>query len=216
MTAPRRDTGFSLLELLVSMVIIGVLSTMGVVMFGKLIGYSTERQVRAELDRKAQNILDQIGQDIASIVSPDLTGQPLVGVPGSAMGNEKSDLLILPVAMPTPPKGRTIGRNVNIRVLGEDEQQGMADGSRPDDGLLLREIYAFDKEMPIGQIKIADGVRKFCVEYAPKGGGEWQSTWEDPQNRLPGAIRISVAVGDPKRPLRDPVSRKAVFPVNVE
>ena len=76
----RRNRGFTLVELILVIAILGVLSTIGVVMFGRINNLWTQTRNKTELDARAEYALEQVRQDIAAFVSPALTGAPLQGV----------------------------------------------------------------------------------------------------------------------------------------
>ena len=75
----RTTQGFTLVELILVIAILGILTTMGVVMFGRINNAWTLTRNRTELDAKAEYALDQIRQDLTDLVSPALTGAPLQG-----------------------------------------------------------------------------------------------------------------------------------------
>ena len=75
----RTRRGFSLLELVVVVGIIGVVTTIGLTTFIRMMDYWNAEQSRASLERKAEYALDQMRQDFAAALSSGLCGSPLVG-----------------------------------------------------------------------------------------------------------------------------------------
>jgi len=191
----RRTSGFTLLELLVVIGIMGVVTAVGGTTFVRMMGAWSDVRSQMELNRAAEQILETMRQDFAAVVSPSLAGMPLIATDQE----EASNQIILPVAAPTTQGGRTAGATVQYHI-NEDHNE------------LMRTAHP---RFGIGTpARVAQGVLEMRIECLPKGSGSWQQSWERPE--LPGAVRVSLTVADADNPLRDKVSRKAVFPIYVE
>ncbi|HOD51024.1 MAG TPA: type II secretion system protein [Candidatus Hydrogenedentes bacterium] len=202
----RRNRGFTLVELILVIAILGVLSTIGVVMFGRINNLWTQTRNKTELDARAEYALEQVRQDIAAFVSPALTGAPLQGVdsvasdpafPGVKLA---SDSLLIPIRGTTPAGGEVLAA-VKYAVVAES-------GTR----ILTRAPMGLYGEA--GEAKsteVTEGVAQFNVQYAGPEG-QWQDAWDGAQP--PSAVRVSLVVAEPGRPERQ-VAREAIFAVHV-
>ncbi|MBN2309089.1 MAG: prepilin-type N-terminal cleavage/methylation domain-containing protein [Candidatus Hydrogenedentes bacterium] len=196
MRKSRRSAGFTLLELIVVIGLMGVVSALGGISFFYMMdGWSTLR-TRTELDRRAENVLDTMGRDFRTAIASPLAQMGLVGT----TQEDGNDLVTIPFAAPTIPDNRVIGAIVQYHVF---------------EGELIRTPYDIDsEEIPETRHAIVKGVVSLRFEYAPRGGGPWQTEWLE--EGFPAAVRVSLTLTDPDRPTRGVVSRKAVFPLYVE
>ena len=83
MRQKRRQAGFSLLEVIVVITIIGVVTGIGSVMFFTMMDVWNGLKTQVDLDRNAEQALDSMAQDFAAAVSPKLAGQALTGTDGT-------------------------------------------------------------------------------------------------------------------------------------
>ncbi|MCP4641839.1 MAG: prepilin-type N-terminal cleavage/methylation domain-containing protein, partial [bacterium] len=96
--------GFTLMELLVVLAIMGVASTMGMVTFSRMNSIWSETKGRTEMDRKAEDALNSMREDLAAVQSPGSTGAPLVGTAANAQDPRfwgvtfANDNIVIPVA----------------------------------------------------------------------------------------------------------------------
>ncbi len=205
MRRAQRRSGFTLLELIVVIGLMGVVSTMGAVMFSKMLGTWTGLKSHTDLDRRAQWVLEDIGKDVAAMISPSLA--PDAHLVGLKPEGADSHLLVLPVALPGMG-GRTVGGFATYHVFEPDEETV--------EDTLVREIQMIDDEFADAQrVTVAKGVKAFGVKFAAKDG-QWVDKWDENDEGLPNAIRISLTMADPDNPYRDRVTRMAVFPILVD
>ncbi len=201
----RTTQGFTLVELILVIAILGILTTMGVVMFGRINNAWTLTRNRTELDAKAEYALDQIRQDLTDLVSPALTGAPLQGadaaVPDAAFpgANAASDTLIIPIRGETPAGAEMLAAaKYAVQAAG-----GARVLTRTQTGL-----YGETQET-VPPATVAEGVAQFNVQFLGPDG-QWLDAWETAAP--PAAVRVSLVVANPDRPERQ-VARETVFAV---
>ncbi|MCP4640321.1 MAG: prepilin-type N-terminal cleavage/methylation domain-containing protein [bacterium] len=191
-------SGFTLLELLVVIGILGVLSSLGAVTFAQMMGRWSDVKHKIDRDRVADNILEGMRKDFSAIISTALVGEDtcLVG-----FTVDDRDEVVFPVAAPTA-QGRTLG--------------GLVRYGLGDDRTLQRVSYKLSDEYDVGEypVTVAKGVVGMEIEYNAGTEEGWVDHWESPV--LPKAVRVSITLADPDNPTRDQVSRWAVFPILVE
>ena len=186
----RTTQGFTLVELILVIAILGILTTMGVVMFGRINNAWTLTRNRTELDAKAEYALDQIRQDLTDLVSPALTGAPLQGadaaVPDAAFpgANAASDTLIIPIRGETPAGAARVLTRTQTGLYGETQETAPP-------------------------ATVAEGVAQFNVQFLGPDA-QWLDAWETAAP--PAAVRVSLVVANPDRPERQ-VARETVFAV---
>lgn len=210
-TMPRR-AGFTLIELLVVLAIIGIVMTIGTSTFVTVTAAWHERRAISELDDQAETVLDSIGQDIASMISFDVSG---VGIAGASRevkdsrtypaASHADDEICIPVNAHDPARNVSTPGKVAYKV---DRSGGTA-------GTIVRTVGPLSGEVPTGgRLELIPArVQGFSVEYL---GGDvnaaWTDTWAGPG--LPRAVRVSISLEHPVRS-EFQVARKAVFPVHV-
>lgn len=209
MKRPRSTAGFTLMELLVVLAILGVVSSIGVGAFFNITGAWRLSTFRMDLGDNAKAGLDAIGADVGHVVASRHTGHAIRGmdvlnedVKYQGMVRLEDDRLILPVARRNRD-GNTERMAVRYHVEREAEP-GF---------ILYRTLGALDGAEPAGaRQEIARGVLTFEVEYLHDG--TWHDGWD--ASHHPDGIRVSLTVqGLPSRP-REQISRSAFFPIHVK
>ncbi len=201
----RHSTGFTLMELLVVLFVGSVVTGLGTVMFHRMTSYWGELNNQTELNLHAAQAFETLGEDFAGTLSIGLSNHPLIGDIRKG-GND--DLLpgaswvMVPVAVPT----RIANRTKAVQVIYNVKRDG---------GRLERKSNALYKEWESASegTVIAEGVVKFRIEYLGVDT-EWVTKWDG--ETLPRAVRVSLTLGNPENPLREQVSRVALFPIRVE
>lgn len=210
-TMPRR-AGFTLLELLVVLTIIGIVMTIGTSTFVTVTAAWHERRAISELDNQAQLVLDSIGQDIASMISFEVSG---VGVTGAS--REVKDDRTYPAAthaddeicLPVNAFDTTRNFSTPSKVAYKVDRTGGTTGP------LVRTSGPLSGDMPTGaRLELVPArVQGFSVEYLGSDpNAAWIDAWAGPG--LPRAVRVSISLEHPVRS-EFQVARKAVFPVHV-
>jgi prepilin-type N-terminal cleavage/methylation domain-containing protein len=198
-----RRAGFSLIEVVVVLGVLGIVTGIGSVMFAKMMTLRTTMLTRAELDRRVDKAFEQVRKDFTSTISPDLALMSLIGV--SAYTQESvpnaDDRVIITVYNPTP-EGGTTGLAVMYYV----------NRTAPGGPVLVRVPVDVHKGAPVGsEMPVLEGVQRIDIQYQTDEG-EWVDEWTD--TALPKAARVSLVVRDPNRPDAE-VVRAAMFPIFV-
>lgn len=209
MTRLSRREGFTLIELILVIAIMGVATTMGIVMLFNVAGSWKVTTTRTALDANADQVLRYIGLDMAELVSSKVAGATVKGVAQTITTEAfykiplENDVLTIPVEI----KEKGVAHRAEI-VYTVDRSQG--------NNTLVRKA-----QLPGGAGKSETGLRivpgvnvlAFRAEFLPRTpGGAWQAGWSDAVP--PKAVRVTVTIGDPYKP-QEQVLRKAVFPVEV-
>ena len=214
MTTLRRKNGFTLLELIMVITLMGVATTLGVTMLFKISDAWRKTSVRCELDNRAGRIFDAIEKDMAEMLSPSATGMPLKAEAGTGTLEEKTfykvqverDRLIVPtkLAMRDDPKAELTHVDVEYAIESKE------DGCR----LMRIERLPGEAEGKWKRFELDKAVISFRVEsLARESGATWQPGWTN--TTAPRAVRVSVVLANPINPL-DQIVRMAVFPVEVD
>ncbi len=210
-TMHRRSAGFTLLEMLVVIMIIGAAMTMGTSTFVTVTQVWNERRAISELDGQAQAAIESIRADLASALSSDMSG---VGLSGSSR-ELKDDR--------TYPPWAHADDDFSFAVESADAARGNAAlakiGYRVErtgaTGTLVRTTGPISGEFPEGgRLELVSArVQGFSVEYLAAGpGAAWSETWAGPG--FPRAVRVGLALESSVRP-EFQTSRKAVIPIHV-
>lgn len=212
-THPHRSkrSGFTLLELLVVLAIIGVMTSIGITTLFSMLDYWNLSKGRMELYAKAENALNQIRQDFAAAIPSALNPAPLEGK--SAVVQDKGlywgqsmedDSVALSCHLPIA-EGTTVAGTVKYFV------------DREKNNALVREAGVPGGNEAPNRMEVVQGVLKFNVEYAsPETDGGWASEWSSAT--LPPAVRVTIVLANPDNAAKfnEQVVRQAVFPVYVE
>lgn len=200
----RADSGYSLIEMVVVLGLIGVVTTLGTVLFHRMSDAWRGTRVRSELDARAHNVFAQMRDDLGSAVPSHLVKQPFRGTDRAVQLNERfyqipleDDELSFPSRERNAEGDWTSGTTTYYvkRESGRDE---------------LRRIRLDYAGMQMPAVTVAEGVVRFNVEYGAQDG-TWTESWEGPEP--PRALRISLTLLDPD--FGDQITRQAVLPVRV-
>ena len=212
MMRKRQQAGFTLLETIVVITIIGAVTGIGSVMFFTMMDVWTGLKTQTDLDRAAEGVLDSIGKDLAAVVSPKLAERGLVGTDGSA---DHPDYRRIPLAsdeIEFPTLGRAVDSQGATREVGAIVKYRV---DRARGNTLVRTATSLVPGSAVNEQPVRAGVLQLGFEYAGAGNPEWVSSWTD-ESSLPRAVRVTVTLVDPERPVRAQVCRKAVYKIHVE
>ena len=203
----RPAAGFTLLELLVVIVLLGVATDLGMVMFSKMSDAWKRTTVLTDLDARATDAFNEMRQDFAEVVSSKISGVALSGKVRTAQDDRffmmplEDDQVAIPVDLPTGTNGLTQRATVRYQV---EREKG-------------RHVLMRATELPgnvSNNLKVADGVLGIRFEYLGREpGSTWEKGWSKPV--MPGAVRVSLTLMDPDR-YYEQASRKAVFSIHVD
>lgn len=215
MTMREKKGGFTLLEVLVSIAILGVVTSLGVQAFFGLTGAWRETRRLAELEVATQAALDRMGDTFATAIASSLARQAIQGERRDTTDPRFWDTVLANdrVAFPVyieSAGGETVPARVTFAV--ERDQLG--------NDLVRVEMPLDDTTGESKQTRILEkgDVLRLRFEYADPDTGQWLETWSKAQ--MPGAVRVSMAVAYRERiPVpgapRTQIARKAVFPIRV-
>ena len=210
---PRESSGFTLLELLVVITIIGIVMAIGTSTFYGVMAAWNERRTVAELDAQADAVLESIRRDIADTLAYDVAAVPIHGDTATIEdtrtyphAQHPDDTLLVPIRAVDPNRPLAVPANVGYRV------ERAADG-----GILMRTVGPLGGGFPTtnrSERMPPARVLGFSVEYlSTEPGALWTDAWS--RGEMPAAIRVSLAIEDVDRPDQFQVARQMVFPVHV-
>ncbi len=200
MTPRRLRAGFTLTELLVTMAIIGVVSSLGLRAYTTAIDYYAQARSEGESDMAAQAALQTIREDVSAVLPSSLTGVSVSGIVQNSSGGEADSVLLLPVSVPTFNDGRATAAWVKYEVR---RMQGTA--------RLIRTSVPLHTPIPDNAgSEVARGVIAFRAEFLDEQG-DWQPEW--PRGASPIAVRATLTLSDPDRIVAPAITRSLVFRV---
>jgi prepilin-type N-terminal cleavage/methylation domain-containing protein len=209
--------GFSLLELLVVISVMGVVTGIGVRTFFGMASAWNDLKSMADLDRIAYSAFQEMQEDFADVVSAELSGVPIRGLTREhkydlLLASYQDDQIVLPTQTSVVGERNLAGGSVRYHVARDG-----AEGTHH----LVRYAGVLTAESPVDLPKlIIDNANvlslrfEFLVEEESLGGdaGGWQLGWDS--LGLPAAVRVSLTLADANRTDLQ-VSRKMVFPIHV-
>jgi prepilin-type N-terminal cleavage/methylation domain-containing protein len=197
-----RHRGFTLFELLVSMTILSVVSTLAVTAFISATGYWNELQATVQLDQNATAALDSLRDDFGRVLPSCVSNAALRGHAGTVTDDSHS--------------WRTTFEDDRIEMTVD--QYNTAGKQRE----TATVAYHIDRKNGVPRlVRSARGSAASEMVVAPNVAGlrfawfdgkQWLDAWE--QAGLPRAVRVSLSLVDPRRPTRN-LARTVVFNVNV-
>lgn len=206
-----RPNGFTLLELMVTVAILGVVTGLGATAFSNITTAWGNARAETELDRRVDEAFNAFQEDISDTLSARLSGEPILGI-HREINSEKyfdrvlsDDMIVLPIQHSATDTRMRTGSKVAWRVQRNQEQS-----------TLVRAIGALDQPIPAGgmtdELGEADVIRLSFEFEAADAPGKWVREWN--RNEHPAAVKMTIVVADRNRPWVQ-IGREAVFPINV-
>lgn len=209
----RHARGFTLLELLVVLSILGVVTTIGTMAFVGVTGAWNERKSIAELDAQARQAIESIRQDLANALSTELAP---VGFRGVSRDIE-TDRTFPPAVLADDEFAFPVQSATGSETLEVAAQVGYRVDRSGDMGRLIRTVGPIEKAFPTTnqqEVIPRAGVLGFSVQYlADSANPLWADRWA--LNPMPRAVRVSIVLEDPDRPNEYQVTKEAVIPIHV-
>ena len=197
-----RRAGFTLFELVVSLTVLSVVSTLAVSALVSAGRYWNELQAAAELDRHATAALESLRADFGNVLSSQAAPAPLRGRTGAMVDDSHSwrstfedDRLEMCVEQYNAATRQFETATVAYRVDRSGGTPRLVRGARG---------------QSVSETVVAPGVAG--LRFSWFDGRQWVDAWE--RSGLPRAVRVSVSVVDPAAPGRN-IARAAEFRVSV-
>ena len=197
-----RRGGFTLLELLVSLAVLSVVSTLAVSAFISASDYWNDLCATVQLEKNATAALDSMGEDFARILPSRLSNTALRGTTGNFLDDSHFWQATFE----------------DDRVEVAVDQYNAASKHRE----TATVAYSIDRHSKVPRlVRTAKGsaatetvvaANVAGLRFSWYDGKQWSDAWE--QAGLPRAVRVSLSLIDPVRPGRN-LARTAVFNVNV-
>ncbi|MFP6582463.1 MAG: type II secretion system protein [Candidatus Hydrogenedentota bacterium] len=209
---PSMRNGFTLLEILVSIAIMGVVASLGVRSFALLTSSWADARAMAELGDTVDDAFELIALDLGDVLSAELSGVSITGIDRMVetdafnQAGDADDRLIIPTQGLSAALSLQRVRSVQYQVYRDDEFNK-----------LVRTVGPLGSDNPKnGRSEIISraNVVRFDVSYATgDSANPWVSSWDG--ETLPKAVRVALTLSDPNNGFRQ-VSRKKVYPVHVQ
>ena len=204
----RRRAGFTLMELLVSLSLLGVVSTIGVTAFFRVADHWTAVQRAQRLDTQASAALDAIREDLDRMLSPRTGAGAFASVCqtarhsfGAAEAPANDDKLAFPIVQKNAATGNFERAVVTYEI---DRHTALP--------RLLRRVRGTDPGAPAGtSVVVAEGV--FSMSVLCGDPPDMTCGWDAPEP--PGLVRVSLGMADPADPGAG-LSRAATFELHVK
>lgn len=204
-----RRRGFSLIELLVAMALMGVVTSLGVKSFSVMMSHWRETKIMVELDNKVNTVFDTIGRDVSDVLSAQVSGLSIVGEDDAWVntkihnsGSDQADSIVIPIqgVRPAPAKDKAL--SVQYALV-----------HTPEGSSLTRSTSGLGTNKWVNPLDIIEGVDTvaFDIQYANDTG--WVNEWKE--STLPKAIRVGIVVAQRDNRYYQ-LSRKAVYTVAVQ
>ncbi len=207
-TGNRSSAGFTLLEIVVTLGIVGIVAALGFqILYGVMDGYAELRD-RTELDAQARQALALIRRDVLDMAHPATVGEPLTSTASDATAFEDDQFWRIPLEsdemrFPILISGADQDERVVMVRYWIERSNGV--------GALYRSVYELGEEPEENGAAQLQGVIGFRTEFATGGDPPWLPYWDEPY-ATPKAIRLSLSLVDPDR-VETQVAHRAVIPV---
>lgn len=203
--------GFTLLELIITVAILGVVTSVGTQAFFRVTTAWSDTQAEADLDRRVDDVFNEFQADISDAISAELSGEPILGIKRDINSDKyfdrvlSDDMIVLPIQSSAADTRMRTGSKVGWQVSRGVESNN-----------LIRTVGNLEDPMPSGgsteELGQANVVRLTFEFSSVDEPGKWAREWS--RDEHPAAVKMAIVVEDRERPWVQ-ISREAVFPVNV-
>jgi len=194
----RRTSGFTLIELIVVIGLLGVVTTLGVRTYGAMSGHWNDAKATIAMHDAAGRALESIRRDLHNTAPASFTGQGVLGEPGTRQDPDlfwgvalTDDSIVIPVPDPDDP-----GRLLLVRYLIERAWH------------TPRLVRAASYDGLNSRVAVAEGVVSLAVRYREDATGPWLATWN--HDRIPAQVSLNIVVMDSRNPARQLARREVV------
>lgn len=204
----RRRAGFTLMELLVSLSLLGVVSTIGVTAFFRVADHWTAAVRTQRLETQASAALDAIREDLDRVLSPRTGAGAFSSVCQTArhsFGTVEATANDDKISFPVVQKNVATGGFERAVVTYEIDRHAALPR-------LMRKVRGTDAGAPAGaSVVIAEGV--FSMSVLCGDPPDMTCGWDAPES--PELVVVSLGMADPASPGAG-LSRAATFELHVK
>ncbi len=200
--------GFSLLELIVVLSLMGVVSTLGITGFFRMTDYWNALQENLRLNKNAVTAFDSIAGDMENMLSGTTTGFSMQGAHSDTEDSIhfwritfEDDSIAIPVQLYNPLTNQDEQVIVTYSVQRGNQEPRLVRSTAP----ILQPGNLQNTTV------VAEDVAGLRIQYFD--GGDWHQDWR--QTNAPKLVRVSLSLIDGDR-TDGQLSRTATFPVRVE
>lgn len=200
--------GFTLLELIVVVSLMGVVSTLGITGFFRMTEYWNTLQENLRLNKNAVTAFDAIADDMENMLSGKIAGFSLQGTHSDTEDSIhfwritfEDDSIAIPVQLYNPLTNQDEQMIVTYTVQRGNQEPRLVRSTAP----------ISQPENIKNATIVAEDVAGLRIQYFE--GGDWYQDWH--QENAPKLVRVSLSLIDGDR-TDGQLSRTATFPVRVE
>lgn len=210
MTVRRHTYGFTLMELIVVITLMGIATTLGMEILFKMSAVWHDTSTRAEQERQINDIFALIHRDITAMASVANSGT-------FTSSQEQARYDRFP---DTPlPDGKM---SFNVMDKTTDGQHKLIHVTyrvdrTPKGSALVRTANPVDNAINVTTNILTRNILALSIETCDRTlNTKWHPGWGvEASQPMPSAVRVSISLIDPNNPFNQ-ISRKAVFPVYVD
>jgi type II secretion system protein J len=193
-TADEREGGFTLIEILVAVLILGIIYSFIFGVLSTSISTSRDAMKKMEVERVGRYFISRITTDIScATLLPISRSGGMIGKHFTVNGKSRDELHLTAFTQSfftvRPPIGQAeIGYFFKTNTEGKDS-------------LMRRESDVIEKPVDLGgeAYPISDMVEELSIKYQGKGQAQWVETWDtETQSVFPTAISIELRLDDGK------------------
>ncbi len=187
----RYKSGFTMLELVVVLSLMGIVSTIGITGFFRMTTHFNTLQENLRLNKSAANAFDMMLQDFENLLSGRVTGNPLHGIHADTEDSLhfwripfEDDTITFPIEIHNP-----------LTQLRERLLVTYAVERGPNEPRLVRSTTSLQEpEATPSSVVVADDVAGMRLQYFD--GNTWHEKWSAPVHPILVRVSLSLIAGD--------------------